>query len=544
MADHGKLHIGCGNRRLDGFVNIDVAGSVDVRADVRRRLPFRDGSIDFIFSEHLIEHLTRDEAVRFLAECRRVLIPGGVFRVATPDLEMLAKEYGSGSWRTAEWLERFGYGWIPDRCIMLNLIMREWRHKHLFDFEDLRMVGNLAGFLMATRPKVRESSHPELRGLEHRDDSFVVEFTKESPANRESLPLVSILLPAYNPRYLAEALQSAVDQTYPNTEIIVSNDNPGSDVRKIVDGFASERDIRYHEQDENVGAVANYIRCFDLAEGDYIKFLNDDDLLHPDCVRRMVCCFMAYGERVSLVTSRRHRIGSTGRRRGVRPYNRQIVRGDAHIHGRDLGDFMLRTNLNVVGEPTTAMFRKSDLANIEPNMFSLGGTEVEWLVDWSMWLNLLSRGDAIYLCDALSSFRIHGEQDQKNPTKRLPAAVAWAAMLEGAIKIGYLKDPTSQTWVFAQAARNYASDATRDDFSEDEKKKLLELKKRMEARLEKVGEALPEDLRGLSMKAYQRRELKRMRGGQNWVAPYRRHFIVSQPRGLRGFLRRLFGLRN
>lgn len=545
MADSVKLHIGCGGRLLDGFTNVDIAGKVDVRADVRRGLPFRDESVCFIFCEHFIEHLTRDEAIRFLAECRRVLEPGGVCRVATPDLEMLVDEYRSDSWREAEWVERFGYGWLPDRCTMMNLVMREWEHKHLFDHDGLKMAGNIAGFLIAKRSEVGKSAHEELRGLEHRDDSTVIEFTREAPADRSRLPLVSILIPAYNPRFLDAALRSALDQTYPNTEIVVCNDNPGSDVGEIVERFQGEREIRYYEQEKNLGAVANYIRCFGLAEGEYVKYLNDDDILHPDCVRRMMCCFMAYGERVSLVTSSRQRIGPTGRRRGDRLYNVPLVQADSRIHGRDLGDFMLRTSLNVVGEPTTGMFRKRDLEDVEPTMFSLGGREVHWLVDYAMWLNLLTRGDAVYLCDALSSFRIHEEQEQKAPHNRLPGAAAWAVTLEGAMELGYLQDPASRAWVFTHAARSFARDAARNDFSDEEKKKLLELKEGMEVRLKEAGETLPGDLPDLKMSAYQRRELARMRHGQNWVAPYRRHFIAGRAcrRSGGSFWRRLFGRR-
>lgn len=105
-----KLHIGCGARVLKGWVNIDMryepyeqylkyftdvfypeemrGGENDFFAlnVVKEGLPFPDNSVDVIFHEDFIEHLTQKEQVGFLAEALRVLKKGGVHRVNTPDL--------------------------------------------------------------------------------------------------------------------------------------------------------------------------------------------------------------------------------------------------------------------------------------------------------------------------------------------------------------------------------------------------------------------------------------------------------------------------
>ena len=75
-----KIHLGCGTNYIDGWVNVDLDSVLaDVHLDLRNPLPYADTSVDFIFNEHFIEHITRDEALGFLKECRRVLKPGGVF---------------------------------------------------------------------------------------------------------------------------------------------------------------------------------------------------------------------------------------------------------------------------------------------------------------------------------------------------------------------------------------------------------------------------------------------------------------------------------
>lgn len=61
--------------------------------DVRKKLPFNDDSIDFIYSSHLIEHMRKDEAKEVLGECFRVLKRGGLIRLVTPDLELIARNY-------------------------------------------------------------------------------------------------------------------------------------------------------------------------------------------------------------------------------------------------------------------------------------------------------------------------------------------------------------------------------------------------------------------------------------------------------------------
>ena len=61
--------------------------------DVRKKLPFDDRSVDFIYSSHLIEHLRKDEAEKVLRECFRVLKKGGLIRLVVPDLELMARIY-------------------------------------------------------------------------------------------------------------------------------------------------------------------------------------------------------------------------------------------------------------------------------------------------------------------------------------------------------------------------------------------------------------------------------------------------------------------
>jgi len=85
-----------------GFLNVDILdmekfamgnGYKFMKLDVAKPIPFPNEYADLIFASHLIEHLSRDEGVRFMAECSRILKPGGVVRIATPDTKRLMRYY-------------------------------------------------------------------------------------------------------------------------------------------------------------------------------------------------------------------------------------------------------------------------------------------------------------------------------------------------------------------------------------------------------------------------------------------------------------------
>jgi predicted SAM-dependent methyltransferase len=89
------LNLGCGHRFHRDWINIDIEpASPDVRRhDLSRGIPMPDASCSVVYHSHMLEHLRRDDARAFLRECLRVLEPGGVIRIATPDLERICRDY-------------------------------------------------------------------------------------------------------------------------------------------------------------------------------------------------------------------------------------------------------------------------------------------------------------------------------------------------------------------------------------------------------------------------------------------------------------------
>ena len=90
-----KLHIGCGKRHIPGFVNIDIldAPHVDHCCSVDALHAFATEEVSLIYASHVLEHFGRYEVEGVLREWHRVLVPGGILRMAVPDFAAVVKLY-------------------------------------------------------------------------------------------------------------------------------------------------------------------------------------------------------------------------------------------------------------------------------------------------------------------------------------------------------------------------------------------------------------------------------------------------------------------
>lgn len=165
-----KLHIGAGPLRLPGWLNTDLVGG-EVQLDVGRRLPLADSSFAYVFGEHVIEHLTPRAAERLLRELHRVLRPGGVLRLTTPDLRKIIAIYEDRNPVISRSdYARFLGGLTAKRytrgCQIVNDYLRLWGHRYVYDEEDLAARLAEAGFEAVERREPGESEHEALRGIE------------------------------------------------------------------------------------------------------------------------------------------------------------------------------------------------------------------------------------------------------------------------------------------------------------------------------------------------------------------------------------------
>jgi predicted SAM-dependent methyltransferase len=172
-----KLHIGCGPIRLDGWINIDNdpnLHSVDIVWDATREFPLQDSSCAFVYNEHFLEHLSVESGASFLRECYRLLIVGGILRVAMPSLEVIVQRYVSEDWRNQDWLTSPDYQFVQTRAEMLNIAFRWWGHQWLYDREELHRRLREAGFFRIMDVDWGKSETRELKGRETRADSLLI----------------------------------------------------------------------------------------------------------------------------------------------------------------------------------------------------------------------------------------------------------------------------------------------------------------------------------------------------------------------------------
>lgn len=159
-----KINLGCGPHTIEGWDNLDLEShpGVIVTDLSLGQLPYADNSVDYAFSEHFIEHLTKEQFIPLLKDVHRVLKPGGVFRISTPDLRVIASDYINGK------ADRWKEVWLPSSpCELLNMGLRLWGHQYVYDKPELFKLAEQAGFV-PLRAQHRESMILELENLEKR----------------------------------------------------------------------------------------------------------------------------------------------------------------------------------------------------------------------------------------------------------------------------------------------------------------------------------------------------------------------------------------
>lgn len=174
-----KLHLGSNRTVLKGWLCSDIVpqNNQSILLDVRDRFPFENNVFDYIFAEHLIEHLSLDEGIFMLNECFRLLKKNGRLRIATPDLDVISKLY-------TEREKLFGEKYIKwsidnfakdarlyDPVIVVNTLFHNWNHKFLYDLSFLRKILENSGFRDIQQFTYSDSNDVNLRNIERHHEN-------------------------------------------------------------------------------------------------------------------------------------------------------------------------------------------------------------------------------------------------------------------------------------------------------------------------------------------------------------------------------------
>lgn len=181
-----KLHVGAGQAWLPGWLNSDYSpfNREVIYLDATERLPFPDASFHYVFSEHMLEHIPYAKGEFFLAECKRILCPGGKVRVSTPNLARFASMYCSPERQEhkqyIEWALRLNS--LPQRarheCFVLNNFVRSWGHQFIYDEETLKALLESLGFCEVTEVSLGQSTSAHLAGLERHGEAIGEQYNR------------------------------------------------------------------------------------------------------------------------------------------------------------------------------------------------------------------------------------------------------------------------------------------------------------------------------------------------------------------------------
>lgn len=225
------------------------------------------------------------------------------------------------------------------------------------------------------------------------------------------LPLVSILIPAYNQtKYLEQAIDSALKQSYRNTEIIICDDSTTKDVQKLVEQYMLKTNkVKYYNNGGPSGLKGqnNIRKCFEKSSGEYISYLLHDDLYNSNKIDKMINYFL-YDDSLSLITSYRKLINENDEYLNDTVVTTCQFPYDILLTGEDAGRKIFFSMMNYIGELTTSVFRRNALNS---DIVDYNEYQIYCLSDISLWLKLLRNGNMIYISEPLSKFRIHSSQN-------------------------------------------------------------------------------------------------------------------------------------
>jgi len=230
-------------------------------------------------------------------------------------------------------------------------------------------------------------------------------------------PLVSICIPTYNgAKFLEEALESVFEQTYKNIEIVVSDDASSDDTLKIVNSFKEGSNIPFYIYNHKADGIgSNWNNCVKKSNGEYIKFLFQDDVLFPTCVERMVAIAITNKE-VGLVYCLREIIFDTNKNdysEWLNLYEYLHTGWDSLnlFEGIDSGKSYLKDkNLldkpnNKIGEPPAVLLNKKCFEKV-----GYFNTQLSQTLDFEYWYRLMPHYYVGFVNEKLIKFRLHKNQ--------------------------------------------------------------------------------------------------------------------------------------
>ena len=224
--------------------------------------------------------------------------------------------------------------------------------------------------------------------------------------------LVSICIPVYNgANYLRECLDSCINQTFSDYEILICDDGSKDESSTIIEDYQKKYPaIRFYKNETNLGLVGNWNRCIELAKGEWIKFVFQDDYISTNCLsvftntiedsshlivceRNFVLPKNADTDTITYYTKSVKTLENTGFYKGKYFTPKQLCT----IAMKYMG-------MNFIGEPSLIFFRKDIVSKV-----GYFNKDLKQICDFEFAIRIGSNYGLTYIPEKLCFFRIHSQ---------------------------------------------------------------------------------------------------------------------------------------
>ena len=290
---------------------------------------------DCIVAFETIEHIREADIPRLFAIFARALKPGGMLIFSTPYKQPKSPEaVNMGFHQTFDIDEEKIGRWLSENGLVSEYF--KYQNYQTHNIEDR---------------------------LSRKDFVICLARACKDGVLKKCVPKVSILIPTFNrANYLKMAVDSALAQTYPNTEVLVLDDCSTDETVNLSRTYRNATNIKFIRNETNIGFIDNWNKAVSLSCGEYIKIMGDDDILSPECVAEqarildehpdvgVVCCNLS-------VIDESNRIKS-----GNNSY--KLFSRDMKENGQEfIKNYLL--GKRAVGWPTAILFRRQDIDKAE-----------------------------------------------------------------------------------------------------------------------------------------------------------------------------------
>lgn len=213
-------------------------------------------------------------------------------------------------------------------------------------------------------------------------------------------PLASVCIPAYNnAAYIKETIDSILNQTYPNFELVICDDNSKDDTAKVIENIKDSR-IKFYKNEKNLGMSGNWNNCLRKCQGEFIKLVCADDMLAKDCLEKEVRALIGHPTAV-LAESDTQLVDLKGRQKGF--YKRYRTSGLTDGRKIARAGFFVK---NYFGPPLANTFRRSVIEKT-------GGFDpwYTYILDYDFWVQAACLGDVYIIHEPLNYFRVRNDSN-------------------------------------------------------------------------------------------------------------------------------------